>query len=146
MEVTGLSLVDGQDELLGNGSFRHGLDRWFVTSDVHLAWRVLDTPLQVAFEQGALGILAWLALGVAAIAVVLQSSASPGTTAAFVAAMVGFLAVGCFDSLLDSPRIILLLGLIGALGWRSANRVATPKSGQPSPRIRATMRSRNSRL
>ena len=77
VEVTGLSLVDGQDELLGNGSFRHGLDRWFVTSDVHLAWRVLDTPLQVAFEQGTLGILAWLALGVAAIAVALRSSAPP---------------------------------------------------------------------
>ena len=39
-------------------------------------------------------------------------------TAAFVAAMVGFLAVGSFDTLLDSPRIILLVGLIGAVGWR----------------------------
>ncbi|MHB8494810.1 MAG: O-antigen ligase family protein [Casimicrobiaceae bacterium] len=118
VEVTGLSLVDGHDELLGNGSFRHGLDRWFVTSDVHLAWRVLDTPLQVAFEQGALGILAWLALGIAAIGVALRSSAPAAMSAAFVAAMVGFLAVGSFDTLLDAPRIILLIALIGAVGWR----------------------------
>jgi hypothetical protein len=93
-----------------------------------------------------LGILAWLALGVAALAVALRSSPPAAMTAAFVAAMVGFLAVGSFDSLLDSPRIILLVGLIGAVGWRSANRVAMPKSGQASPQIRATMRSRNSRL
>lgn len=39
-------------------------------------------------------------------------------TAAFVAAMVGFLAVGSFDTDLGSPRVILIIGRIGAVGWR----------------------------
>jgi VanZ family protein len=121
VEVTQLSLVDAsQADLLSNGSFEHGLDRWLVASDVHLAWRTLNTPLQITFEQGVLGVLAWLMLCVAAIAVVLRPSAYPGVTAAFAGALIGFLAVGCFDSLLDWPRIILLVALIGAAGLNSS--------------------------
>jgi VanZ family protein len=116
VEVTQLSLLDGREDLLSNGSFTHGLDRWFMTSDEHLAWRVKNTPLQIAFEQGVLGIVAWLGLCIAAIGVVQRRSALPGATAAFAASLLGFLLVGCFDSLLDSPRVILLLALIGAAG------------------------------
>ncbi len=83
---------------------------------MHLAWKVKNTPLQIAFEQGALGILAWFVLCVAAIAAALKPYLSPGVAAAFAAAGVGFLVVGCFDSLLDSPRLILLIALIGAVG------------------------------
>ena len=119
VEVTQLSLVDGQADLLRNGSFEHGLDRWFVASDAHLAWRVKNTPLQIAFEQGGLGVVAWLVLCGAAIAVVRRRSSWPGATAAFAAALVGFLLVGCFDSLLDSPRVILLVALIWAAGLNS---------------------------
>jgi hypothetical protein len=122
VEVTQLSLAGAEGEWLRNGSFEQGLDRWFVTSDVHLAWRVLNTPLQVAFEQGALGVLAWLALGVAALAAVVRSVGSPGATAAFAAAVAGFLAVGLFDSLLDSPRMIVLLALVAAAGAQLGQR------------------------
>jgi hypothetical protein len=120
VEVTQLSLRDGQADLLSNGSFEHGLDRWFVASDVHLAWRVLNTPLQIAFEQGLLGVLAWLAMCVAAIAVVRRPSRLPGATAAFAAAIVGLLVVGCFDSLLDSPRVIVLIAVIWAAGLNAS--------------------------
>jgi hypothetical protein len=116
VEVTALSLLGAQGELLRNGSFEHGLDRWFVTSDVHLAWRVLNTPLQIAFEQGVLGILAWLALGLAGIVFVLRPGASPDAVPPVAAAWAGFLVVACFDSLLDSPRVILLLALVAAAG------------------------------
>ena len=111
VEVTGLSLADGQRELLDNGSFEHGLDHWLVTSDVHLAWRALSTPIQVLFEQGALGLLAWLVVLSKAFATLGRRTGAPSVGAAFVAAVVGFLVVGCFDSLLDSPRVILLLAL-----------------------------------
>ena len=127
VEVTQLSLSDGQADLLSNGSFEHGLDRWFVASDMHLAWRVKNTLLQVIFEQGVLGVVAWLALCVAAIAIVGRQSAWPGATAAFAAASIGFLLVGCFDSLLDSPRVILLVALIAAAGLNaSAGRSPRP--------------------
>ena len=81
-EVSQLSLVDGEAELLSNGSFEHGLDRWFITSDDHLAWRTKNTALQIVFEQGALGVLAWLAVSVAAVTLVLGPSTLPGATAA----------------------------------------------------------------
>jgi len=132
VEVTQLSLVEGQDELLANGSFEYGLDRWFMTSDLHLAWRALSTPLQIAFEQGALGVLAWLALGVAAVAIIRKPLAAPGVPAAFAGALVGFVAVGLFDTLLDSPRLILLVALIGAAGLCSQGTPA-PKA-QSGPR------------
>ena len=129
VEVTQLSLLDGPADLLSNGSFEHGLDRWFVTSDVHLAWRVLNTPLQIAFEQGLLGVLAWLAMGAAAIAIVRRPSTVPGAAAAFAAAMVGLLVVGCFDSLLDSPRVILLIALVWAAGLNASDN----SSSRPVP-------------
>jgi hypothetical protein len=116
VEVTQLSLVDGQADLLSNGAFEHGLDRWFAASDFHLAWRAKNTPLQIIFEQGVLGVLAWLVLCIAATTAVLRSNALPSATAAFAAAMIGFLVVGSFDSLLDWPRMILLVALIGAAG------------------------------
>ena len=120
VDVTQLSLVDAQGNLVSNGSFEHGLDHWFMASDMHLAWKVKNTPLQIALEQGALGIVAWLVLGVAAIAIVLRPSVSPGSTAAFAAALIGFAVVCCFDSLLDSPRVILLIALIWAVGPSSS--------------------------
>ena len=128
VEVSGLSLMDGDTELLANGSFEHGLDRWFMTSDAHLSWRVKNTPLQIAFEQGALGVLAWLVICVMAGSAVARGSSRPGTTAAFTAAAVGFAIVGIFDSLLDSPRIILLVALIMAVGIHSAS--AQPYSSE----------------
>jgi hypothetical protein len=116
IEVTRLSLRDGEVELLRNGSFERGLDRWFATSDVHLAWRTLSTPVEVAFDQGLLGVVAWLLLGAAALRVIWRSHAEPAMTAAFAAAIAGFVAVGLFDSLLDSPRIVVLVALIAAAG------------------------------
>ena len=75
VEVTQLSLVDKNVDLISNGAFEDGLDHWFVTSDVHLAWRVHNTPLQIAFEQGVLGVAAWLAMILAAIVLVWRTSA-----------------------------------------------------------------------
>jgi hypothetical protein len=129
VEVTRLSLVDAGAELLSNGSFEHGLDRWFMTSDVHLAWRTLNTAVEIFYEQGALGILAWLALGVATVSLVLGSRAFPAATAACAAATIGFVAIGCFDSLLDSPRMILLFALVWAVGLFSIGAARPVHSG-----------------
>jgi hypothetical protein len=131
VEVTRLSLVDAGAELLSNGSFEHGLDRWFMTSDVHLAWRTLNTAVEIVFEQGALGILAWLALGLATVTLVLGSRGFPAATAAFAAAATGFVAIGCFDSLLDSPRMILLVGFVWAVALFSSRATEPSHSGPP---------------
>jgi hypothetical protein len=49
VEVTALSLRAASDELIANGSFADGFDRWLMSSDQHLAWRAKNTPLQIFF-------------------------------------------------------------------------------------------------
>jgi VanZ family protein len=116
VEVTDLSLSDGRQELLSNGSFGEGLDHWFMFSDVHREWRVLSTPLQIAFEQGALGLLASVSLAISAIGAVLRGGLVPRATAGFFGAGASLVAVGCFDSLLDAPRLIMAAALVLAAG------------------------------
>jgi VanZ family protein len=128
IEVTGLSLRDGPTELLANGAFDRGSDRWLMHSDFHLAWRAHSTPLQIAFEQGMFGLLAWTALGFAAtVAVVRRSGDLP---AAALAAATAFLAVGCFDTLLDAPRLVVLAGLVLWLILGAEERIS-PAGGRP---------------
>jgi len=117
IDVTDLSLTDGSVELLANGSFDRGLDHWLVFSDVHLAWRALNTPVQVIFEQGLFGAIAWVAIGLSLLA------AGVGRTdvvarAAAAGAMAGLIVVGCFDTLLDAPRLAVLVSLVLWLGWQ----------------------------
>jgi len=131
IDVTQLSLSDAERELLSNGSFEHGMDRWFMFSDVHLAWRALSTWVQVFFEQGLLGLAAWLAVGVAVLAAALNRRTAPTTTAALLASVAGAVLIWTFDSLLDSPRILALLALIAAASAVSSSGVA----GADAPRV-----------
>jgi VanZ family protein len=112
VDVGGLSLTDaeGSTERLANGVFDAGLDRWLMHSDAHLAWRAKSTPLHVLFEQGLFGVLAWGALGVAVLARAWR--ATRRLPAAAAAAALGFALVGAFDTLLDSPRLIVLTAFV----------------------------------
>jgi hypothetical protein len=111
IEVTQLSLLGGSAELLENGSFERGLDHWLMHSDEHFAWRSLNTWVQVVFEQGVLGALAWLILGAGFVAAALRHERDVSSVA-ILAAGVAIVAVGCFDSLLDAPRIVTLVALV----------------------------------
>ena len=51
-------------ELLANGDFARGADRWLFTDDYHWNWRIEDQPLMTLFEQGWFGVLA---LGLACV-------------------------------------------------------------------------------
>jgi hypothetical protein len=111
IELKQLSLRGRSTERLDNGSFEHGLDRWLMHSDEHRAWRALNTWVQVAFEQGLLGVLAWLSLGFAIVVAAVRTG-DAAASAAVGAAALAFVAVGCFDTLLDAPRILVLVALI----------------------------------
>jgi hypothetical protein len=135
IEVTQLSLRDGSTELLANGSFERGLDRWLMHSDVHLAWRALNSAVQIAFEQGLFGVAAWLALGVGAIVAMARSR--HGIPVAAAAAAIAFLAVGCFDTLLDAPRLVVLAAfvlwsMIDGVTPRWHDRHRIPRRGGPA--------------
>ncbi|OYU71795.1 MAG: hypothetical protein CFE45_42205, partial [Burkholderiales bacterium PBB5] len=118
LDVAGLQLrAGGSDtELLQNGDFSQGLGRWFFSTDIDPPWHVHNTPVQVLFEQGLLGVLAW---GLAAAAALWRSArrawAGDAMAASVFAALAGLVVCGLLNTLTDDPRLLgvllLLLGL-----------------------------------
>ncbi len=104
---------DGQ-ELLRNGDLQRQMAHWFMSSDRHhLPWHAKSLPLHWYFEQGAVGLLLNLALLALALArVTVGGAAAHPLAPALAGALVGFLVVGLFDSLVDSSRIAFLYGTL----------------------------------
>lgn len=100
----------GGSELIANGDFDAGMARWFFSSDRHhLPWHMKNMGLHVLFEQGWVGLLLSSALLVAGLWRVTVGRARDHELApALAAALVGFMIVGLFDSLLDAPRVAFL--------------------------------------
>ena len=113
--VDNVSLIgpDGR-ELLGNGNFAEGMARWFTTSDrFHLPWHIKNIGLNLLFDQGMIGLLLFALLSCAALCRLVAGVARAHPFAPFLAAaLVGFLLVGMFDSLLDVPRVAFLYYLV----------------------------------
>ncbi|CAD5375236.1 conserved membrane hypothetical protein [Rubrivivax sp. A210] len=127
IEVDDLSLVDPRGEMLANGAFERGLARWFVTSDHnHLPWHAKNVGVHVLFEQGLLGAVAVLVLLLPALwRVTLGAARHHRLAPPLAGAMLGLLAVGMVDSLLDIPRVAfvawwLLLVAVTLPGHRPA--------------------------
>ena len=126
--VDNLSLIgpDGR-ELLTNGNFAQDMTGWFTTSDrFHLPWHIKNLGLNVIFDQGAVGLLLFVTMTGIALHRLVAGAARGNPTAPFLAAaLVGFLLVGLFDSLLDVPRLAFLYYLLLMVG------LVLPKGTQP---------------
>jgi hypothetical protein len=131
IDITALSLrAPSGEELLANGDFARGTDRWLFTDDYHWNWRIEDQPLMTLFEQGWLGVLA-IGLVVVLTLVRLLQRCLEGDTAApvFLASIIGFLFVGVFNSLFEAPRLasVFYLVVFAALCvTRPAPKILTP--------------------
>ncbi|MCU0917810.1 MAG: VanZ family protein [Planctomycetes bacterium] len=136
VDVTDLSLVgpDGS-ERIRNGDFAAGGDHWFFKTHSHLPWHIKNLWVHVYFEQGLLGLFAFLWLTSAAL-VRLFRAGRDGEPFAQVAlaALTGMLVVGLFDSVLDAPRLAILLFIMILV----APTLASPEA--PSPRFPGTSR------
>ncbi|MQA36985.1 hypothetical protein [Rugamonas aquatica] len=106
----------GQQELVRNGEFSDANDYWFFSSDHHhLPWHVKNLGLNLYFEMGWPGLLAYAGLLCSAGAELLrraQDAAERAEATALLAALAAFQTVGLFDSLFDVPRITLLFMLL----------------------------------
>jgi hypothetical protein len=111
------------ESLLVNGDFSQKYDRWFFSVDNDLPWHAWSLPVQVLFDQGWFGLIAFglfVALGLwRGGQQVLKGNAAAGS---FLAAASGFLVIGTLDSLVDSPRLLLLFLLVMGQCWRSARQ------------------------
>jgi len=120
VDLRAVRLTDplGQD-LLTNGDFTLGLNRWLFTDDSHVSWRILNTTLMLFFETGVIGVLAWYALCGSALLAGLRAATSAlwGPTGAAVAGSVtAFLVSGLFDNLTEAPRVSALFFLVCVCG------------------------------
>jgi len=107
---------DGRD-LLVNGDYEEGMERWFFTSDrLHLPWHIKSLWLNFAFDQGIFGLLAFSAFFLAAVGRVTFGSARAYSIAPYLAiALVSFGILGLFDTLVDATRVAYLFFLLALL-------------------------------
>lgn len=116
IDVAEVSLIDAAGEnVIANGDFSEGEKRWFFSSDhSHLPWHAKNIWLHLYFEQGWLGVILFAALVGFALYHLSRARSHALATMLF-AGIIGFLAVGLFDSLLDMPRVALLFFLSVAI-------------------------------
>ncbi|MYM95397.1 hypothetical protein [Duganella vulcania] len=124
-----------QHELVRNGSFSAVNDYWFFSSDrYHLPWHIKNLGLNLYFEMGWPGLLAYASLLGSAGAELLRRSSADHEKAlslALLAALVAFQVVGLFDSLFDVPRITLLFMLLLCASALQAAPSAMPARSAP---------------
>jgi len=123
IDIDHASLVDANGERLANGNFAGGLAHWFSSSDRnHMPWHIKSMLMHVLFEQGLLGVAVLSLLVLLALArLTFGRGREQPLAPAMAGALVGFLCVGAFDSLLDVPRVALAFYVLLAfsLGLRA---------------------------
>jgi hypothetical protein len=115
VDVTRVSVTDRSGrQLVDNGDFSHGGDRWYFSSDhVHLPWHAKNLWLGIWFDQGWMGLLAAIGFGVAALGCAYARAARGDRLAVTLAAsLTAFMVVGLFDTLLDATRLATLFYLL----------------------------------
>lgn len=124
VDVDNIALTDDRGRnLIGNGDFESGLDRWFFATDEHLSWHIKSMPLAILFDQGWLGVLAFVIVILVAFASAIKRALSGNTASGtLLAALAGFLVTGIFDTLIDAPRFLLLFAMLVLLAALPAAR------------------------
>jgi hypothetical protein len=139
VQVTG---PDGTSRI-SNGDFSGGMAHWFFTSDKHhLPWHIKNLYLDVLFDQGIIGLGAFVLLVAGALVRLTVGRARAHPLAPFIAASIaGFLVVGFFDSLVDVPRVAFLFYMMVFIGLLLRAPAAGSSTSSTSAHDRAGSRS-----
>jgi hypothetical protein len=121
IDVTEVRLLNAAGEnLLVNGNFAHGIDRWYFTVDDHTPWQNWNHVVHLFFEQGWFGVASFFIFLVCIFAHLgAQVLRGQWLAAVAMAALSSFLSVGIFGFLFDTPRMALIfvfLALVFARG------------------------------
>ena len=137
VEVDNLSLTDASGRnLLGNGDFSDGMAQWFFTSDSnHLPWHEQNLGIHVLIQQGLVGLTLLCMLAAGAVWRLSFGRAKDHPLAPAIAgALIAFLVVGAFDSLLNVPRVAFLFYFFVLVGLTLRGpRMDSPRGFFPTP-------------
>ena len=116
IEINSIKVVDKNTPSLNrlkNGTFDQQLTYWLPSTDRDLAWHIHQTLLEVYFAQGLLGLIASLALLLAA-AHILTPKLRQGDPFAIALAggLLGFITIGLLSSTMDNARLSFLFYLV----------------------------------
>ncbi|MCB2006561.1 MAG: VanZ family protein [Rhodoferax sp.] len=156
VDLDNIALLDqGGVDRLENGDFQSGADRWHFSSPFnHLPWHIKNVWLEVLFNQGWVGLLLFSAL-IASTTIRLSRRLLHGdvTATALLTSLLGLLVVGAFDSILDAPRLVLMVTLALATSvivcqrpTRHPSTAVSPMQGPAPPMHPATTTTAPSRL
>ena len=137
VDVDDVKLTSSQGkDLLQNGDFSHGLDHWFFAVDDHLPWHAKNVFVHLLFEQGWLGVFAFVAMTAVAVSCSLKAIAGGDRFSAMIlAALSGLLIIGSIDSLLDDPRTAFLFYLLTFVAFASCSAAGSgSRDDRPHPR------------
>ena len=118
IEIGHIRMLDPQDRnILANGDFSRGTERWYFTDDQHAIWRIENQYLMTLFETGALGLLSFVLLvGTALVGAARAMAGGDCMAAAVAASLLAFLCSCVFDYLLEGPRLAALFYMIAFCG------------------------------
>ena len=114
LDIDNVRLLDesGRD-LIANGDFSRGGARWTFQADDHLPWHIFNLWVEILFEQGWLGVLAFaLVVVVSLIRLIRKVWRGDVFAGALLAGIAGFLVIGLTESLFDGPRVTTLFFLL----------------------------------
>lgn len=119
VDIRNLSLIrSDRVELLANRDFAQGMARWFPSAQgYYIPWHIDSLWLEVLIERGVVAMLAFavsMALAVWGVvgAVLRRDTAIHPITPFLAASLCGGLCVGLVSSVMDVPRVALLLMLL----------------------------------
>ena len=118
IEIGHIRLLDPQGrDILANGDFSRGSERWYFTDDQHLIWRIKNQYLMSLFEGGAFAIVAFILLaGTALTGAARAIGRGERVGAVVMGSVVAFLCSSAFDHLLAVPRLAALFYLVAFSG------------------------------
>lgn len=100
------------NELLKNGDFASGMDHWFFSADGHLDWHPKNALVSIFFEQGLVGLLAWVGIALAAVRRLALADRRLARVPALAAGLAALLFMALFDTVIDAPRLVILVLLL----------------------------------
>ena len=127
VSLAGLSRV----EQLANGDFAQGMARWFPSAQgYYVPWHIDNLWLELLIERGLFAVVAFAvcmawALWSMVAAIMRRDRVAPPIAPFLVASLCGGLCIGLISSVMDMPRVALLLMLLAIL---SVELSAAPKN------------------